>query len=189
MKIYTPELMLILLASLLMTSPCHALDADSASSKADPDTLVLEWPDLIPEDFSPEALIDQIAKKYDISNLNDSDETAMKILEEMQTAMASAPVKDELDGKRIKLPGFTIPLESNGETATEFLLVPYFGACIHVPPPPSNQIVYGISEKGVTMKTLFEPVWVTGKLSVKGKLSEFANAGYTLSVDEVEPYQ
>ena len=48
-----------------------------------------------------------------------------------------------LDGATVRLPGFIIPLDARRDgVLDEFLLVPYFGACIHVPPPPPNQLVY-----------------------------------------------
>ncbi|HCG90056.1 MAG TPA: DUF3299 domain-containing protein, partial [Alteromonas macleodii] len=79
-----------------------------------------------------------------------------------------APVVDTFDGKRVKIPGFVVPLEGTAELTTEFLLVPYFGACIHVPPPPSNQIVYVKFEEGVRIDNIYDAIWVTGELSTDG---------------------
>ncbi len=68
-----------------------------------------------------------------------------------------APVVKELDGQQVKLPGYIVPLEVSEEgRTTEFLLVPYYGACIHVPPPPSNQIVHIFSEMGVRVEDLYQ---------------------------------
>lgn len=73
----------------------------------------------------------------------------------------NAPVVKALDGIEAKLPGYIVPLEiSEAGLVTEFLLVPYYGACIHVPPPPSNQIVYVKTAKGVQMDELYQPFWV-----------------------------
>ncbi len=52
-------------------------------------------------------------------------------------------VNKSLEGATVRLPGFIVPLEAvKSGDVSEFLLVPYFGSCIHVPPPPPNQIVY-----------------------------------------------
>ena len=69
-------------------------------------------------------------------------------------------VVDELDGVRVKLPGFVVPLELDGEgDVKEFLLVPYFGACIHYPPPPANQMVYVSAEDPFDIEMTWAPIW------------------------------
>ena len=105
----------------------------------------------------------------------------------MQTG--SYKVVEELDGKLIRMPGFMLPLEyAKGGMVSEFLLVPYFGACIHVPPPPPNQIVYVISQKPIKAKGLWDPVWVTGKMSTKTNINDLGDAAYTLELTELEKY-
>jgi uncharacterized protein len=65
-----------------------------------------------------------------------------------------------------RVPGYMVPLEDNLEEVTEFLLVPYPGACIHVPPPPPNQIVHVIMEgnRKAQVRLWMEAVWVEGTL-------------------------
>jgi hypothetical protein len=99
-----------------------------------------------------------------------------------------APTVAELHGKKVKIPGFVVPLEGDGEAITEFLLVPYFGACIHVPPPPPNQIVYVKFSSPIPIDNLYDAVWVTGTLSTKGWQGELATVGYTLQGIEVSPF-
>ena len=106
----------------------------------------------------------------------------------LSQAEPNAPVVDKFDGQNIKIPGFVVPLEGDDESLTEFLLVPYFGACIHVPPPPSNQIVYVKFEKGVPVDDLYDAVWISGKLSTKGWSGDVATVGYSMSGISVEPY-
>lgn len=109
----------------------------------------------------------------------------------------SMAVVDELNGKTVRMPGYVLPLEFDGENVTEFFLVPYVGACIHVPPPPPNQMVHVSTETGIESKELFEPVWVEGKIITEGKTSAFnafdgvldISAGYTMQATEVEPYE
>jgi hypothetical protein len=69
------------------------------------------------------------------------------------------------------------------------LLVPYFGACIHVPPPPSNQIVHVKSEVGVKLDELYQPYWIEGALQVKASTSELADAGYQMEADKIYAYE
>ena len=146
----------------------------------------LEWDDLIPADYNPY----KIREKYDTESLVDGSPEATKLLEELRSLWSSAPVVKELDGLMVKLPGFVVPLQHDGDKVSEFLLVPYFGACIHVPPPPSNQTVYVTTEEGqATKQALFDTVWVTGKISAEWTGSEMGDAGYTLQASEVVPYQ
>ena len=79
----------------------------------------------------------------------------------------------------------TLPERLDG---SEFLLVPYFGACIHVPPPPSNQIVYVKTVAGYPMKKLFDPVWVTRVVSTQAFLNDVGDTGYTMQATIIEPY-
>lgn len=99
------------------------------------------------------------------------------------------PVNDALDGQRIRLPGYVVPLDMGADSIDEFLLVSYLGACIHVPPPPPNQIVYVKSPKPVKSDGLFMAVWITGKLATERKDSELGLAGYSMVADSVEPYK
>lgn len=95
-------------------------------------------------------------------------------------------VVTEFNGKRVKIGGYVVPLDFEATTIKEFLLVPFVGACIHVPPPPANQIVYVKSEKGVEIGGQFDPVWVTGTLKTEPAFTGLADAGYTIDADAVE---
>lgn len=99
-------------------------------------------------------------------------------------------VNPELDGVRVKLPGFIVPLEvgKNG-IVREFFLVPYFGACIHVPPPPPNQIVYVRFPKGLEMESIYEAHWVTGKMRIENTTTRLGAAAYALAAEAVEIYK
>lgn len=106
----------------------------------------------------------------------------------MAQLQPNAPVVDALDGEFVKIPGFVVPLEGTDELTTEFLLVPFFGACIHVPPPASNQIVYVVFEEGVAIEDLYDAIWVTGTLSTKGWVGDIASVGYRMKGVSVERY-
>ena len=102
-----------------------------------------------------------------------------------------------LDGETVRMPGYILPLEFSGKDVTEFLLVPYVGACIHTPPPPPNQIVHVKADKPVANVTVFAPIWVTGRMSTvsaKKSLSLVDGAadidvGYSMRASLVEPYK
>ena len=93
-----------------------------------------------------------------------------------------------LDGKQVKIPGFMVPLEDNERKVTEFLLVPSPQACIHVPPPPPNQMVYVVMKKGVEA-AVGAPIWVYGNLKISTKRSKYGEVSFELSGDEIEDYR
>jgi len=90
-----------------------------------------------------------------------------------------------LNGLKARIAGFVIPLEKNGEIVTEFLLVPYFGACIHTPPPAQNQLIHVRVLHATLGLKMMDPVWVSGKLSVEPVNTGMGAAGYQMQVDKV----
>lgn len=164
----------------------HGSAGPAAATVAKPEDAprTLEWDDLMPPDFDPGAPF----KDFDASLLTDDDPQAKAKLAELRKLWDEAPVVTALDGARVRLPGFAVPLEMEEQTATRFLLVPYVGACIHVPPPPLNQTVLVEAPQGATIRGLFDPVWVTGRMAVQRATTDLANAGYTLTATAVEPY-
>jgi len=101
-------------------------------------------------------------------------------------AGAPAAVVPELDGKRVHIGGYVVPLDFEATSVKEFLLVPFVGACIHVPPPPPNQIVYVKTAKGFDVTGSFDPVYVTGTLKVASQYTGLAETGYSIDADKVE---
>jgi hypothetical protein len=102
----------------------------------------------------------------------------------------SSSVNTTLNGLTVKLPGFVLPIEMDGpDKVLSFFLVPYYGACIHVPPPPPNQIVFVVLKKPIALAEVDDAQWVTGRLSAKIKSTRFGAAAYTLSATKVEPYK
>jgi uncharacterized protein len=92
----------------------------------------------------------------------------------------------ELDGKRIRIGGYVVPLDFDATKIKEFLLVPFVGACIHVPPPPPNQIIYVKADEGFEVAGQFDPVYVTGTLKTARQFTGPAATGYTMEADRVE---
>jgi hypothetical protein len=129
----------------------------------------LYWEDLVPKDFTMPPV-------------------SMEHAGSMAQVAPNAPLIQSLDGTLAKIPGFVVPLEGDSELITEFLLVPYFGACVHVPPPPSNQIVYVRFSEGVPITNLYDAVWVTGNLSTEGWTGDIASVGYSMTGISINPF-
>jgi hypothetical protein len=100
----------------------------------------------------------------------------------------NAPGNPTLNGAEVKIPGFVVPLEREGNALREFLLVPYFGACIHVPPPPANQVVHVVARKPIPDTATMDAVWVSGKLGLFPSRTPMGNSGYRLEAVSVEAY-
>lgn len=108
--------------------------------------------------------------------------------------LASVPqpvggVNKKLDNQEVRIPGFVVPLEGDAKKITAFLLVPYFGACIHVPPPPTNQVVYVSYPKGAPVDDLWDAIWVKGKMRTVSSSHEMATASYSMEAVEVSVYE
>jgi hypothetical protein len=147
---------------------------------------VLTWEEMIPADAPVVAPV--TAPLHDLSKLSDA--LAVESAPAAKQASPHAPVVKALDGQQVRLPGYIVPLEVSEEgRVTEFLLVPYFGACIHVPPPPSNQIVHVTSELGVKVDELYQPYWIEGPMLAKSSSSELAEAGYQMQADKILVYE
>src|SRR5690606_2898882 len=84
-----------------------------------------------------------------------------------------------VDGKRVRVPGYMVPLDDSASGVTEFILVPYYGACIHTPPPPPNQMVYVKMNGGRRVDVnLWEPIWIEGELNVTEVDSPYGAIGH-----------
>lgn len=136
--------------------------------------LELDWLDLVPE--SERNLFDSVG----MPAMDHSGEAVQ------QSKIGS--VRPELNGSQVKIPGFVIPLEGDANMITEFLLVPYFGACIHVPPPPPNQIVYVKFPAGAPIQELWDVVYVIGKLKTEVISHELAETAYLIEGNAIEAY-
>jgi hypothetical protein len=99
-------------------------------------------------------------------------------------------VVESLNGQAVRIPGFIVPLESDdGGLLAEFFLVPYFGACIHVPPPPPNQIIYVVVDPAFNLESMWEPFWIEGTIKTEGHASVIGTTAYSLTATKIEPYE
>lgn len=177
-------------AFLLVSMPSHAeTDKSGDGSQANPKRIV--WDDLMPDDFKPEKLQEKYAK--DIARLDalpDDSEEGLAIIERIQKEVDAIPANPKLDGMWVSLPGFIAPLEIKNAAIKRFLLVPYFGACIHVPPPPVNQtvLVDTLPNQGIRLHEVDYPFLVTGQIQVINNTFDIGTSGYHLKEAKVERY-
>ena len=187
--------MLSLLCCLLLAA-AHAADdkrADYrvgdrlAGSKAAPAGGFKEiaWEALIPAGWDPMKAF----KQLDLAKLSDSDPKAMEAMEQLKRAWDEAPVESKMNGTRVRIPGFVVPLGTDLDHVKEFLLVPYYGACIHVPPPPANQMIHVFAKKPLQNAQIMGPVWASGTLETALSQTSFGGVGYRMQAELVEPYK
>jgi len=143
------------------------------------------------EDGSAEDVIaSQLSSQVPSGGVNDSNgDTTGEAPTAFQQALVSTSVVNDMEGQHIKLPGFIVPLEfDDDQTITEFFLVPYFGACLHLPPPPPNQIIYIHHPEGVQVDALYDPFWLYGTLETGIVENSIAKSAYRLRLQHIEPY-
>jgi hypothetical protein len=95
----------------------------------------------------------------------------------------------KLNGVVVRIPGFMVPLEDTETRVSEFLLVPYFGACIHVPPPPPNQMAHVLMQRSQAVDVnLWDPIWIVGKLKIENVESPYGMVGFQVTGERIMPY-
>lgn len=145
----------------------------------------ISWDDLIPKNWDPMKSFQDL---QNLSTLPDSDVRVQQLYIRMREVWDNAPTVPALAGRAVTLPGYLVPLETGRDGIREFLLVPYFGACIHVPPPPANQIVHVRSSSPVKGFRTMDAVWVSGKLGVGRVDSSMGISGYSMTASKVIKY-
>ncbi|WP_375265682.1 DUF3299 domain-containing protein [Planktotalea sp.] len=137
----------------------------------------ITWDDLIPLGVPYSEIIGQ----GEIDEIND---TWNPIFDENATKLNKA-----LDGAIIKMPGFIIPFDVSAKGVTEFMLVPYTGACIHTPPPPANQLVMVDTKTPWPSDDLWDPVWVIGQMRTQLQSTDLGQTGYAITAEKMEIYE
>lgn len=167
----------------------------------------IEWIDLLPdEDFqalsNPPDLLGSIEDggEQDILLEGLSGSIADAIAQSQNTisesdqayydALVSVNVRAEFDQQSVRIPGFLVPIDFDDDLKiTTLFLVPYFGACIHLPPPPPNQIIYIQYPQGIELDNLYDPFWVEGTLRTSLVENEIAVSAYSINADAISPYE
>jgi hypothetical protein len=155
----------------------------------------IEWTDLMPQD-DLDAIMDSPDYLDDIADGSAEDQIGSKVQKaanardsRYQQALKSTRVVAKFNNQLVRIPGFVVPLEFDDEqTITQFFLVPYFGACIHMPPPPPNQLIYVSYPEGLKLEALYDPFWITGLLKTSLVENETAISAYAIDVNSIMPY-
>jgi uncharacterized protein len=108
---------------------------------------------------------------------------------DFQTGKVPADLKKH-DGTIVRVPGYIIPLEDSDQAVSEFLLVPYPLACIHVPAPPPNQIVHVKMDKGKKVPfDFYAPVWAEGRLKIQNTQNMYTDSSFFMIGFAIKPYR
>lgn len=149
-----------------------------ATASADTQWRTLDWVELMPaEDLKLLESMPEIQHEGD---------GPVTLPDEIMTGR----VVPEMDNTPARIPGFIVPLKTVGDQRiVEFFLVPYYGACIHVPPPPPNQIIHVTYPEGIELEVLYEPFWVEGPLTINRTEHDIGTSSYAIQAQAVVPYE
>jgi uncharacterized protein len=197
---------------LLVLMPASPVRSEGSAGQQTGDYRTIDWIDLVPEEdleilLNPPDIIGQImdgspedkivpglepeappaggalgVEEGAGNGLEDYPE-----LQRYQEALRSTRVVSKFDGQAVRIPGFVVPLEfDSGRHVTQFFVVPYFGACIHMPPPPPNQMLFAEYAEGFDLETMYDPVWISGVMTTTVFENETGTAAYAIKVDKLE---
>lgn len=158
------------------------------------DYKALEWTDLLPEeDLKKMEQLPEISHEGGEAPssgvLNQAFGNQDPAAAAWNEVLMSANVKAELNNKKVKVPGFIVPVEYDADqNVTAFFLVPYFGACIHVPPPPPNQIIFVTNKQKIKGDMIYSPFWISGTLTTEMMSHDLAKSAYSMKADKIEEY-
>ena len=182
---------IVALCCCLLAAPALAADykvgdrLPAAKAAAPAKHKEISWDDLLPKGWDPMKAVTDLK----LDKLKDSDPKAIEAMDKLKAMWSNAPSNPDIAGKAIRIPGFMVPLEFGKKEVKEFLLVPYFGACIHVPPPPANQVIHVIPDRPAKVKTGMDAVWVEGVIELASSKTDLGDSGYRLRASKVEAYK
>ena len=166
----------LILALALAASPVFAQGASPRT---------IQWAELVPKGWDPM----KDFKDLKLPGLSDADPRAMEMLKRLRDVWDKAPVNGAMAGQSVRIPGFVVPLEETKDGLKEFLLVPYFGACIHTPPPPANQIIHVLPKEPARGVRSMDAVWIVGTLGTVHTDTALGASGYRMEALTIEPYR
>lgn len=162
------------------------------TAEADAPVYVNGYLEIVWEDLLPEGELERLEQMYQeqMILLYSSGPVAEGSAADIATQFGTFNAVPELDGKKVRLPGYTVPFEYGRDAEiTEFLLVPYFGACIHAPPPPPNQTILVRSETPIKLRDLAQAVWISGELKIEIAETALADTAYVIELQDIKPYE
>jgi uncharacterized protein len=147
----------------------------------------VEWDELMPEGWRKKVIL-ELTRMRRYGSLTDGDPRADEAYARLKKTWDAAPPTKTYIGKPIRIAGYVVPLDAERMQSSEFLLVPYFGACVHSPPPPANQIILIKPPKGSRFRTM-DAIWVEGILTEGKTSSEVGTSTYVLTADKITLYR
>ncbi|BCE00219.1 DUF3299 domain-containing protein [Marinicellulosiphila megalodicopiae] len=171
---YSLSIFILFFAGILALSACQKANINNVE-QIELTYKEISWDDLLPEEEK---------------QIQENTESAIEasIMQSFGFDIIEAKMVDELNNQYIKIPGFIVPLEMKDDAVTQFFLVPYYGACIHTPPPPKNQMLY-ITTQPFVLEDMDAPVWVEGKINVEETHSNsMGTSGYSIKADNIYLY-
>jgi hypothetical protein len=147
----------------------------------------VEWDELMPEGWRKKVIL-ELTRMRRYGSLTDGDPRADEAYARLKKTWDAAPPTKTYIGKPIRIAGYVVPLDAERMQSSDFLLVPYFGACVHSPPPPANQIILIKPPKGSRFRTM-DAIWVEGILTEGKTSSEVGTSTYILTADKITPYR
>lgn len=185
-----PVRVIALLLTFILPNLAHAEQASDGYQE-------IEWVALMPKDDldalmnPPDYLlgIEDGSEQDSVEALNEK-EVVDENTKRFQKALGSTRVIDTYANKRIRIPGFIVPLQSDdSQQITEFFIVPYFGACLHMPPPPPNQIIHSTAPQGIQLDSLYDPFWFEGTLVIDTEENALGTSAYRLELNKAYPFE
>lgn len=166
-------------ASVGMIGPIRDASQRGLVARTDIAAIDLEWEDLVPAATVVATLGSGVV----------SHEQLQDGASPFQPMTDASDIRSDLNGKRVRIPGYMTPLTFEDAEVGEFLLAPYVGACVHVPPPPANQIVYVKVDGTIPVLEMWEPFAAVGTIHTEAQSTELAEVGYTLKLEHLELYE
>ena len=145
----------------------------------------ITWDLLLPEGWSVEKVIEDL----NLNALGDNDPKAREAMKKIREMWDKAPANPKLNNRRVSIAGFVVPLDGEREKTRDFLLVPYFGACIHAPAPPANQVIHVVVSKTASTVKLTPAALIYGTIRVVRSDTRLGVTVYEMTADKVEPYK
>lgn len=156
----------------------------------------INWIELMPKSdlealLDPPEYLNEIADGSELDTIDSLKGMAKNgKIDRFQQALTSTQVIESMNAKKVRLPGFIVPLENNEQQkVTEFFIVPYFGACLHMPPPPPNQMIFVSYADGIELPNLYDPFWFEGVLNIQLNENELGTSAYGMRLDRAYLYE
>lgn len=160
------------------------------------DYMLIEWIDLMPKEdldalLNPPAYINEIVDGSDEDTLDKSFKNESDNIDDYlyEQALVSRNIKESFNNTPVKIPAFIVPLEfDDDQKVTKFFMVPFFGACLHLPPPPPNQTIFVNYPQGVKLESTYDAYWVSGIIKTSVVENEIATSAYSIEMHDFEIY-